>query len=479
MNYLYRYRSIDVLFKHKELENLSIYFAKPEELNDQMEKYMNVIWQGDEIAFQGLFKHYLYTLTHLYFSILLRKPKEKIDINNLPVFLDIKILEAPEMKDVFKSIYDEFFSVPDITQFPTQMASSNKKFTSDEILWIFQGINLYAYLVINYIIKLKIFKRDILEDPSLKETYNFLKKWVGYSQMLSILTNSHLSAKEVEHQRASFAIEQQGNKQIINTLFKNKDTHNINLLTFDFPQAYMKNINKILYNKYCVACFSGTYQNEPMWAHYANKENGICLQYKIKDVKGQPYFHLNWVVGVATNSTGYDVTREFQWVQTSKVEYSNDYPEIDFFKSLGMLPMAIINEFWLCNYEKTKFSTCLEAYKSDEDWREKYYENAKKYICAKSTNWEYEKEYRLFQQDLLTPVSDIKENRIANYAIEDLESIIFGRNVLTENKRKIIEIITNHCKGKKHRVKFLDLYYSTITKQLETKPCLEAQFLTI
>lgn len=34
--YIYRYRSIDKLFKYKELENLEIYFAKPGELNDQI-----------------------------------------------------------------------------------------------------------------------------------------------------------------------------------------------------------------------------------------------------------------------------------------------------------------------------------------------------------------------------------------------------------------------------------------------------------
>ena len=51
--YLYRFRSIKKLFKFNELENLEIHFAKPEQLNDQMEDYMNIVWQGDEIAFCG------------------------------------------------------------------------------------------------------------------------------------------------------------------------------------------------------------------------------------------------------------------------------------------------------------------------------------------------------------------------------------------------------------------------------------------
>ena len=57
-NFIYRYRSLEKIFKFNELENLEIYFSKPSELNDQMENYMNIIWQGDEIAFKGLFKHY-------------------------------------------------------------------------------------------------------------------------------------------------------------------------------------------------------------------------------------------------------------------------------------------------------------------------------------------------------------------------------------------------------------------------------------
>lgn len=78
-NYLYRFRSIKKLFEFNELENLEIHFAKPEQLNDQMEDYMNIVWQGDEIAFRGLFKHYLYTLASLYYDIRVRDKSKKID----------------------------------------------------------------------------------------------------------------------------------------------------------------------------------------------------------------------------------------------------------------------------------------------------------------------------------------------------------------------------------------------------------------
>jgi len=477
MNYLYRYRSLDALFKHKELENLSIYFARPEELNDQMEKYMNVVWQGDEIAFQGLFKHYIYTLTHLYFAVRLRDPKTKIDIENLPVFLDIKVLEAPEMKDVFKAIYDGFFSSPGIAQLPIQMSASKRKFTSDEILWILREINLYAYLTIDIVIRSKMCGQDVLKNPVLRDVYELLKNWPGYSQVIGILTNNNFSTKEIEKKLVSSTAVQQIYKRYLNEVkFKDKDTHNVNILTLDFPDVYIKNITKVLYNKHCVACFSGTFQNEPMWAHYANNENGICLEYKVTNINGNPCFRLYSVARTNPSSdpTKLQVLTGAHWESILPVVYSEEYPEIDFFTSLGMLPMSIISGFWLCNYDRTQFSSSLKVYQPIEEWRQRYHENSKNHICTKATNWSYEQEYRLFHQDLLTPISEIPENRIANYAIEDLKSITFGRQVSAEDKRRIITIILNHCNQTKHTVKFYDLFYSTITKRLERRPCIEA-----
>lgn len=477
MDHLYRYRSIKSLFDHKELENLSIYFARPEELNDQMEKYMNVIWQGDEIAFQGLFKHYIYTLTHLYFAVRLRDPKMQIDVENLPVFLDIKVLEAPEMKDVFKSVYDEFFSSLSIAHFPVEMAISKKKFTSDEILWVFRSINLYAYLVIDTVIRTQICGQDVFKDSELKEVYDLLKNWEGYTQILDILTDDKYSTQERSKQMLAFCLEQQINKHFLNKVkFRDKNTHNINVLTFDFPEKYIKNITKVLYNKHCVACFSGTFQNEPMWAHYANNENGICLEYKVTNINESPCLRLYSVVRTYSTSdpSKWQVFTGAHWETILPVVYSDEYPEIDFFTSLGALPMPIIRGFWLCNYDRSRFSACLKNYDPIEQWRQHYHENSKKHICTKATNWSYEQEYRLFHQDFLTPISENSENRIANYPIEDLESITFGRQVSAEDKCKIISIISKHCKGTGHTVKFYDLHYSTITKQLEREPSMAA-----
>ena len=57
---LYRYRTIDSALL--ELDNGSFYFASPIELNDPVEGYLKIFWQGDAPAWQGLLKNFVCSL---------------------------------------------------------------------------------------------------------------------------------------------------------------------------------------------------------------------------------------------------------------------------------------------------------------------------------------------------------------------------------------------------------------------------------
>lgn len=474
LEYLYRYRPINKLFEYKELENLSIYFAKPNELNDQMEDYMNIVWQGDEIAFQGLFKHYLYTLSHLYYIASLVNRGEHLDIEHLPIFMSIDLLEAPEIKTIFKDIYFEFFSSESISNIPTKMANSNKKFTADEILLILKSIHMYAYLVINTQIKKYIRGEDSLAEKEYNEIYNSVKYWQSYDIIINTLISEQYKKEFLLSLIDSQDMQREQIKIGLDKTHLSTDNFNINVLTFDYPELYIKQIKKILYNNFCVTCFSATYRNEPMWSHYADSENGICLKFKVKNKDNSNYINLYTVTGITSNSKGTRVNKGYYDNPIYKVKYADEYPEIDFFSSLGCLPHPIIDGFWLCNYDQTKFSNCCEKYKNMDEWRKNYHKKAEEYICTKAKSWEYEQEYRIFQREMMHPTYDDVENRIAKYNLEDLEAIIFGRNVSANDKQRIIEIVNKQRKEKSLTgLKFYDLYYSTITKQLEIKKCRE------
>lgn len=69
---LYRFRS-DPEFTLDELEKNYFYFSLPNELNDPMEGFINLYWEGDKILWKNFLKHYLlfinkYNYKYLYIA---------------------------------------------------------------------------------------------------------------------------------------------------------------------------------------------------------------------------------------------------------------------------------------------------------------------------------------------------------------------------------------------------------------------------
>ena len=54
---LYHHRSVKNAIK--EIEQGTLHFSTRDELNDPMEGYLRVFWQGDTPAWQGLLKNYV------------------------------------------------------------------------------------------------------------------------------------------------------------------------------------------------------------------------------------------------------------------------------------------------------------------------------------------------------------------------------------------------------------------------------------
>ena len=59
--FAYRLRSFDKLLGegYKELEKQIVYFSPFSDLNDPMEGISDMVWFGDSVVWENLFKHYL------------------------------------------------------------------------------------------------------------------------------------------------------------------------------------------------------------------------------------------------------------------------------------------------------------------------------------------------------------------------------------------------------------------------------------
>ena len=83
---VYRFRSIEALLdKYHELENQTIYFASPEELNDPMEGYRDVVWRGDKIVWTNLFKNYVSYLLELFGKFRRKGVFKKLSVDDIPL----------------------------------------------------------------------------------------------------------------------------------------------------------------------------------------------------------------------------------------------------------------------------------------------------------------------------------------------------------------------------------------------------------
>ena len=104
---LYRYRPINTAIL--ELSNCNFRFSSKEELNDPLESYVRLYWQGDKPAWEGLFRNYICSLYMAIEFYLLKGGKE--DIYTQSVMIDIHAYDDLPMGGLLKEAEDEFLDL--------------------------------------------------------------------------------------------------------------------------------------------------------------------------------------------------------------------------------------------------------------------------------------------------------------------------------------------------------------------------------
>ena len=138
----FRFRSIDALLgKHRELEEQTIYFASPEELNDPMEGLQDIVWNGDEIVWTNFFKHYIFCLNRSCLVLRLIDSYQKFDVNSIPILERWDQMRFPIEKSLFDDIWDRFYNLPYTQEIIEAAANTRRKVRYNEILYYFQIIH--------------------------------------------------------------------------------------------------------------------------------------------------------------------------------------------------------------------------------------------------------------------------------------------------------------------------------------------------
>ncbi|QES87349.1 DUF2971 domain-containing protein [Rhizosphaericola mali] len=194
-----------------------------------------------------------------------------------------------------------------------------------------------------------------------------------------------------------------------------------------FEQKLQKLTKKILQNSH-IACFSENNTNFLMWSHYASKHSGICMEFNLGESNLFP-FEYNGKRKITDGkiedrfSKGIIESTIFR-EDLKKVIYQEEPPYINFYDFQSVFE----NEY-----------DC-DLIGLSKSWTHKFALELEWTFSTKTTNWEYENEFRVISINF--DESKLPEKRIRHFPIEILSGIYFGLNTPENIKTRIFEIIS-------------------------------------
>ncbi len=455
-------RTHSLLEGHKELENQEIYFSDVASLNDPMEGFREYFWAGDTIIWVNFFKHYLLSLEHICMLAYLSEEGESLDAKDISVFIDEERLPTDQYRIMFNEICERFFS-PAVNGYMEFLAAPQREIRRDELyvhLRLLHASALDAVLDIHTKHKLRPATSQSLQDHchGLQKLVDLLQSDNGDSQQSwDVLTQVFGVLKESIQEQDLFQAYQIENPSEQKNWF----------ILFGFPDAYLNEVVKLTYPEGYVACFMDDCTNAAVWGHYGDGHSGVCLKFRTqKNGREEDSIDLKCIVGWGSKPI-YDY-RAFPF---RKINYTNQFPTIDFFRSLGRLPVGQLMRQWYTDPEgnRSQCSAHMKDKDSEDAWRRDYWVNFDSSFFVKLKDWEYEREQRLLLSSGLESFSE-PESRKLKYRFEDLEAIIFGMKTSIQDKVKIMKIIDSKCQvNNRQDFDFYQAQYSPSLGKMEIR----------
>jgi hypothetical protein len=235
----------------------------------------------------------------------------------------------------------------------------------------------------------------------------------------------------------------------------------------DFPEAYIRELEQLIHPRWSTACFVKSATHPAMWAHYADAHKGVCLKFKTTSSGDGIGINLRGVVSISGNASattyGYgDVNCRFQ-----KVRYDKRYPEVDFFRTMGRLAQPTLEKHWYRDDAGNVSICAAEILGRTQEWRDRYWAQHHEILTTKLSGWSYEEEYRLISDEAGISMLD-PARRTMQYALQDLDGIIFGINTTDEHKLAIMRIVAQKCKTEgRSDFHFYETFYSRALGSIE------------
>lgn len=437
---LYHYRPIESALL--ELGQGTLHFATKEELNDPIEGYVSVFWQGDKAAWEGLFRNYICSVNQALHLFLLQGNEDMLHHRTLVV--DLHQYDSVPFGGILKDLGDTFLADKEIQKLAGFYGYHKLKVQEQELQFILSSIHSKAMaLCMQKCVECKIipsekankFPRIFGDSAEISFPFGPMEKELPDEKQRSAIAEVAGNASEDLMERRyielgiddkNFLYGKRPNAEQVcseeTALSKGRQRRNLASIVVDFPKVYIAQLKDMIYPESYVVCFSGKNDNSSMWGNYADGHQGVCLIYETDEADAMHFKKYNATLYV------------------KPVSYGGDLLERNFFESFGRLNMAQIAT-WLTGTEG--LSGCYDVFSDVQAWRAKYWETSDAKTYRKLKTWEHENEYRLALTDMLDQFSE-PEKRNIPYDYKALKGVIFGISTSEYDKKRIVEALLDH-----------------------------------
>lgn len=445
MKFLYKFRSTKFLID--EITNNELYFADLEELNDPMESFKNIVWQGDEVLWCNLFKHYLLCLDFIHAWFYFGENKD-FTINDIPIFVTVDNLPGDTNKEMFKFTQKIFFENFEIKKIAKLLAQKREPIQKEELIYYLSEIHYLALAAIKYTYK----QYNIYPFAITLKQVNERKIPQNIKKIIKDSNRKKLCTEQIKAFVITLSKELAKKREIIQQekfLTNESKLNNANkFMYFDYPKLFIERLQDLMYPKCYVSCFSNSYKNPVMWGHYSEGHKGACLVFKNK------------------KSLSFKVTKgcddeDFDWeddnIELFKINYKKEPPKINFFTELGQITREAKIKYWKTfNNQKSTFD--IYNGMNNKDWKAKHWELLYNTLVIKDKCWKYEHEYRLILLSIIHDKYKVANYRKIKFDKSELVGIIFGSKMSISDKLQIRKIINDKYNIGKERVKIYESY---------------------
>ncbi len=456
---LYRFRPMySLLEKYNELENEEIYFSSVEELNDPLEDFLAINFDGDKILWTNFLKNYLFCLFQFRLTLALAEDDKEYTADDIHPYYDETLRTISSIKgQKFYDICEKILTNEAVQNLVDYLSSQEQPITNTELCLLLQAFHFYFLEV------LVSFDRKTNNDYEITVEHQNL-------DMLNIILNTIKNSKnsrDLFKFLINFINEMNNNNILLRKLTSSDNSVKEKnfILLLDYPKLYLNKLPEIMFPNPFIACFSKDYRDLSLWGYYADSSKGACLIYKVEEKNNSLFLPIEKVTTWGGDGENFWERKEYTELEIKPVAYEKQKPWVSFFRSLGRISHTSLVKYWYSdeNQVSEKVKDLVDYDKSNE-WRINYWQNISNNINTKHINWKHEQEYRIVEQTMYSDMYDTKDKRKLKYKFSNLRGLIFGINTSDEDKLETIKILKAKCNN--HNIKDFKLYQAIYNNKI-------------